>query len=378
MAKKSPHDAAPTITSVADAAGVSVATVSNVLNRKRGRTNEATRQRVIDAADRMGYRPDPRFRLMARHRTDGQPGTGQFGLLLPDSLTSRFLAERFHSRLFWALENEARAHRHHLVIGVIEAHEYLPLFVTDRQVDGAIVSGGVRPEVVRRVAELTPVVLVNAEVDGVDAPMIMPDEDASIEAALTHLRGLGHRRITYFDINETDPPSAHHLRRTEAFARLTAGDADTRQIALTCRDMPLRELAEQYLVAWRDQRHMPTALLCAADTYAIAFLEAAENLGIAVPETLSVIGIDDMWWGEHTRPRLTSIAQPLEAMGAHAIRTLMNMSNHDDPPTASRQTFPIELVERASTGPCPPCEVEAATSASTASAQVKSLSHAHS
>ena len=87
--------------------------------------------------------------------------------------------------------------------------------------------------------------------------------------------------------------------------------------------------------------------MCGSDGYALAFLKAAEDLGVKVPEQLSVIGTDDTVMSSHSRPTLTTIRQPLEAMGAAAVRILIDQIS-GMPAVKSVQRFDVELVQRES------------------------------
>lgn len=343
-----------TLTAVAQAAGVSVATASRALN---GSTLLAaqTRERVRQIAEQMGYTPNPRFRAMGRAGGNTRPSTGNLGLLLPAAGAVEFATNPYYSRLFWAIQGAARENDLQVLVSDFDPtgdDSYLPRFVQDAAVDGTLVTASLDASLIRRIENVMPVVMVNALVEGLPIPCIMPNERAAIELSLNYLHGkLGHQRITFFDIH--DDRSPHHEGRTRAFSEI-ATFPGARSVVLNGRTKSLEETVLDHLRQWRDEGQLPTALLCAADVYALAFLQAAETLGIAVPDEMSILGIDDTVACEQVRPRLTSIRQPLEAMGAAAVRLLIDRIKRRagaDAACRSTHLFDVELVVRDSCSP---------------------------
>ncbi len=349
-----------TLSHVAKKAGFSLATVSRVLNHG-GPASDETRRRILEVAKQQGYVPDPRFRLMGRRRESQAYRTGNIGVVLGQVWSpSGFVSSSFAGRLFWSLESEATKHGRNLILSTYGASndQYVPRFVRDLHVDGVIVAERLTAGVVQRIAAIRPVVLVNIEEEDVPTTSFMPNEAASVRKALAYLSSLGHRRIAFFFIDDRNPPCLHHHRRREEFFALTQAEPGRFSPILAVlprRGQNLVETAMNQLRAWTDSGQMPTALLCAADTYAIAFLEAAEKMGIRVPGDLSVMGVDDIEAGRYVRPKLTTMRHPLEAMGQAAIQAILQRidASDDETPVKTVQLFDVDLIERESCGPCP-------------------------
>lgn len=346
-----------TLTQVAKQAKVSIATVSQVLNRKDNlRVAEQTRQRILQVADQMGYRPDPRYRLMGRQRTSSKPDLGQIGFLVPVTGQGRFVSEQYYMRLFGSMLAEAQLHSQSISIIPIASDDYLPRAVMDHQIDAAIVSETVSHSMVLRIAEQIPTVLVNIHHPELPISAVTADEAGASVLAMNHLRELGHRQIVFFYI--ADNFCWHHKTRCQSFEKIVTQSGGyftgSRAVVLSNRDKSLFDVACEQLKQWQTENKMPTAIVCAADCYAIAFLEAAEHIGIRVPDQLSVIGMNDIQWCEHTRPRLTSIRQPMDLMGQAAVKYVNEQIQKQKKDTTSfHQQYPITLCIRQSTGAVP-------------------------
>lgn len=347
------RDSSPaSLAKVARKAKVSIATASRALNGS-SLTVTKTRERVLEAARDLNYKTNRRFRLMGKSHGKQASATGNLGILLPTLHEATFAADPYYGRLFWSMEHAARQYHRHVLISRLspENPAYLPDIVADAKVDGVLMADRCEPETIKRIQALVPAVLVNALPDGADISVVMPDEASGMVKALDYLRELGHRRIYYFDIQES--PSHHHTERLETFVRhcQQLSLAESRSIVLQQRDKSMLETVGEQLEAWRSAGQFPTAVVCGADVYAFAFLEAAQELSIRVPDDLSVIGADDTLPCEYMRPRLTSIRQPFEAMGRAAVRMLMEEIEHKEL-ARSVQRFDVELIERKSCSKC--------------------------
>lgn len=348
------------LTEVARRAQVSIATASRVLNGKSA-TAVATRERVLEVAKELGYIPDPRFRLMGRSRGRGGGRTKTIGLLasIKTLTAAQFEFNPYYARLFLSIERAAREKQNHTLVSMVTqgADDYLPDFVADGKVDGVIIASYCADDVIDRVHKQVPVVVVNYPApERLNVSSLMPDEAVGIRLAMEYLYEIGHRRIYYFGINDSVPPSRHHAERAQAFEEYVAhrGLAQSKPVILGGRSKSLNETCADQLRAWAATGEMPTALVCAFDGFAFAFLEAAEQLGISVPGRLSVIGADDLMLAAHTRPKLTSIRQPFEVMGAEAVRILLDeIEGRDGMPSRTVQRLGVSLVKRDSCGPVP-------------------------
>ncbi len=342
----------PSITAVARQAGVSISTASQVLGGSKLFAPE-TVTRVRQIAEEMGYVPDPRYRAMGQAGKRGKRRTGSLGLLLPGDSSAIYAVDPYHARMFWSIEAAARKANYHMTVSTIgtEDMEYLPDFVSDLRVDGVLMASFHNPPLAMRISTLVPVVLVSTHVESAAISSVAPDEVSTIRQALDYLVNLGHKRITFFDVH--DSYNWHHQARTQAFEAMAMSGPGkmplARSVVLTERTRPLLDIATELLLEWQAQGQMPTALLCAADIYALEFMKAAEKTGIKVPQQLSLLGIDDTSPCVHTSPTLTSVRQPMEAMGRAAVQLLLQrIASPDDPATCVSQQLNVELKIRES------------------------------
>jgi LacI family transcriptional regulator len=317
-----------TLKEVAKAAGVSTATASHVLNGTKAATPEV-RQRVLDAIARLEYRPNPH----ARSLRTGASRT--LGLVVPD------LTNPFFPALVQAVESTARAEGYALI--VMDAGNDARLEAEALTLMGSYgVAGVVWVPVDGRSACAWPfpIVTVDRPMPGCDA--IIADHAAGGALVARHAIELGHRRVGLLS-GPLGLPSAA-LRRA-GFLEAGAG---------------LLELAWEHEVPFSSD--LPdgvstrlaalecSLVACVNDAIAVGVLRALRAAGVVVPEGMSVIGFDDVPWAAFVEPALTTVRQPLAALGSGAVEMLQGRI--DDPRRARQQrTLPVELVQRRSAAP---------------------------
>ncbi|MFI5837201.1 LacI family DNA-binding transcriptional regulator [Micromonospora sp. NPDC051300] len=327
---------------IAKQAGVSLATVSNVVNGYRP-VGESTRQRVQRAIDELGYSPN----LSARHLRRGR--TGLIALAIPE-LTNPYFAEladvamREAADLGYTLLMENTAGD--------RAEELTLLDGAQRHIiDGLILSPVAigREEVVGRRAQL-PLVLIGEGVYDVPYDHIAIDNVAASRTATAHLVGLGRRRIAFVGAPPGDDRQSAHLRiRGYREALAAAGlPFDQRLVAPTEQfGRADGERAMRHLLSLDDP---PDAVLGYNDLTAIGALRALTRARVNVPADVVVAGIDDIEEGRFSNPTLTTIAPDKREIGRLAVRRLVaRIEGEAGPPTHMQPAF--HLVERESTGP---------------------------
>jgi len=319
---------------VAKKVGVSEATVSRVLNGKPG-ISDATRAAVLTALDVLGYeRPTKlrgeRARLVGLVLPElGNPIFPAFAEVVAGALANRGFTPVLCTRT---------------AEGVSEA-DYVDMLL-DQHVSGVIFAGGLYAQgdadhdhYHRLQERRLPAVLVNAAIDGINFPIVSADDAVAVRQAYLHLRSLGHERIGLVLGPEDHAPSA---RKFEAFSALSAS---TVEVERTLFSMEGGQAAAARLV-----RRGITGIICASDVLALGSIRAARRAGFAVPGDVSVIGYDDSMFMACTDPPLTTIRQPIEAMGQAAVSLLVNQVGGNDVP-AEELFFDTELVVRGSTAP---------------------------
>ncbi|MBB3728017.1 LacI family DNA-binding transcriptional regulator [Nonomuraea dietziae] len=317
---------------VAKKVGVSEATVSRVLNGKPG-VSEATREAVLTALDVLGYERPTQLRGDRARLV---------GLVLPELQNPIFPA--FAEVVGGALAQQGFTSVlcTRTVGGVSEA-DYVELLL-QQQVSGVVFAGGLYAQADAShdhyeliLERKLPTVLVNAAVEHLGFPQVSSDDAVAAEMAVGHLRALGHERVGMVLGPKDHMPSR---RKLEAFLSLGC-DADLVEYTMF-------SLEGGHAAATRLVRKGATGVICASDMLALGTIRAARRAGLKVPDDLSVIGYDDSALMTCTDPPLTTVRQPIDAMGRAAVDLLVALIDKAVVP-ADELLFEPELVVRAST-----------------------------
>ncbi len=302
---------------VAKAAGVSVTTVSHVLNETpHVRVNPETRQRVQDVAARLNYRPN---RLARGLRTRS---SGMIGLLTEEIATTPHAGRII-------LGAQEAASRHNLTLAIInsalmadaeERREDVNALL-DRHVDG-ILYATVYHDVVSPPAELrtVPAVLIGARDRAGRVPSVVPDEQQGAHDAVLTLAAAGHRRIAFAG-NADDVPATRGRRAGYLTGMEAAGLAVEPELMADAEtEAPGGHEAASRLL---EAAHRPTAIFCYNDRMAMGVYRALNDRRLRIPQDISVIGFDDQQpIASGLFPGLTTVALPHYEMGAWAVDSL--------------------------------------------------------
>lgn len=330
-----------TIIDVAKAAGVHPSTVSRVLNGS-GELNllPATRQRVVAAAARLGYRPSALARSLRLKRTF------TLGMLVPNIDNPLF------PPIIKGVENTARARGYNLILCNTEnsserEDEYLRV-LRERQVDGVLIASSFMGDAT--IAELRrdhfPFVLVNRGSRNVDDLAVLVDNDTGIAEAVAHLVELGHRRIGIVAGPQTTMTGQQRLAAAKAALRAHGIRVDPALVSVAegfSQESGYR--AGRRLVFGAEP---PTAMLCANDLVALGALRAIREAGLQCPGEISLVGFNDISLAELLDPPLTTIHIEQNEMGARAAELIIaQVEGHKI--DSRRVTMPSHLVVRRST-----------------------------
>ena len=325
---------AVTMREVARQAGVSVATVSRVLNAS-GPVGDDTRRRILQTAGRLRYVPNGTARTLKATTTE------TVGVVLPD------LYGDFYSELIRGVEGAARSARHHTLLA--SAHDgpgelVAALRTLVGRVDGLVVmSPDVEGGVLRaNLPAGLPVVVLGGAVDGHGSVTI--DDAAGAEAMTRHLVGLGHRRVA---LVSGPPGNADAQARRAGYDRALAEAGAHPALVLDGDFTEASGYAAAQAFLALDPR--PTALFCANDAMAIGALRALREAGLDVPGDVALAGFDDVPVARYVTPALTTVHVPIDAMGTHAVEAVLAAVNVPGaaPPVV---TLPTRLVVRESCG----------------------------
>jgi LacI family transcriptional regulator len=336
---------AVSIKDVAKHAGVSVGTVSNVINRP-DRVSEQTRTKVQATIEQLGFvRSEPARQLrVGRSRV--------FAMLVLD------LADPFFAQVARGAAREARSERMGVMLcdsanDPIEEAEYLALFV-EQQVRGVLVTPadptGANLAVLRR--RRIPYVLVDRSAPVEHGCSVSVDDVAGGRLATEHLLAQGHRSLTY--ISGPMHMAQCRDRRTGALAALAAHGVP--EDALTHLEAPRLDIAAGREAGIRllQLSRPPTAVFCANDLLALGVSQAVFAAGIPVPERLSIVGYGDIDFAASAAVSLTSVRQPTEQIGRMAAKLLMDETGTDaERHVHQRVVLEPELVVRASSTVAP-------------------------
>ncbi|MGN6523017.1 MAG: LacI family DNA-binding transcriptional regulator [Actinomycetes bacterium] len=328
---------------IAAHAGVSEATVSRVLNNKPG-VSTSTRQAVLTALDVLGYERPSKLR---------ERSAGLVGLVVPELENPIFPA------FAQVIETVLAQHGYTPVLctqtpGGVSEDEYVEMLL-DRGVSGIIFVSGLHADTAANPARYhrlrdrrLPIVLVNGYVQGVDAPFISNDDVTSMELAINHLVGLGHRRIGLALGPRRYLPVIRKIQGFKQSMGLLAGVDDAEEL-IECSLFSVEggHAATNVLLD-----RGATAVVCGSDLMALGAVRAVRDRGLSVPLDVSVVGYDDSLLIGFTDPPLTTVRQSVMAMGQAAVRALIDEIAGVPAPRAEF-VFRPELVVRGSTGPAP-------------------------
>jgi LacI family transcriptional regulator len=336
---------ASTIFDVAALAGVSKSTVSNVL-RGTGRVSDDTREIVLDAIERLDYRPNTLARQFVRQRTT------ILGVVVGD------LENPFNASLAKLIERNAAGRGYSTMFCDVEGDDGHSLagmrLLLDQRVAGIILLshyGRSRDLEATLTAENLPVVFVSEREEWGDSVCI--DESGGAVMAVEHLIETGHRDIAYLTIPVLE-------RRTDS-ARYRGYKAALRKAKLPTRP-PFRWDPASGTVRIGHERtqlrqiledpRRPTAFFASNDLGAVDLLEACDSAGLRVPEDVSIVGFDNVSWAGLKRIGLTTVAQPFLDLAQIGVDLVL--ARVEGATSAPRHvTIPPELVVRSSTGAPP-------------------------
>lgn len=308
-----------TIYDVAREANVSMATVSRVVNGNPN-VKPSTRKKVLEAIERLGYRPNAVARGLASKKTT------TVGVIIPD-ISSIFFAE-----LARGIEDIATMYKYNIILSNSDQNKEKELHLLNtmlaKQVDGILFMGGnITEEHVNEFQKSdVPIVLAATIEENHLIPSVNIDYEQAAFEAVTHLLEKGHTRVAYITGPANDPINTKKLagyrRALEAYG--IAYD----EALIVEGDYSYDSGIEAYeKIAELEEK--PTAVFAGTDEMALGIIHGAQDHGVHVPEQLEVIGFDNTRLATMVRPRLTTVVQPMYDIGAVAMRLLTKYMNKE-------------------------------------------------
>ena len=326
----------PRLEDVAAAVGLSTASVSLVLRNAPGPSAQ-TRQRVLDAANRLGYRPDRAASLLARRRSR------MIGVLMDVRST-------FHAAMVEDIHDAADEHGYDLVLSTIDPQPGRA--ARDRDAGRLPLRGAgaarTRRRSDQRLAELDrqlPVVAVGRRIPSGGVDVVRVADDEGVGQVVAHLTGLGHREISYVDGGRAS--IAADRRRGYERAMRRAGLTDHVRVVPGDHTEEAGSRAARELLAGAA---LPTAVVTYNDHCAVGLLDVFSRAGVDVPGTISVVGYDDSPLSRLAHVNLTTVSQNTRLLTEHAVAAVVERL--DGGRTEHREVvLPPVLIVRGTTAP---------------------------
>ncbi|MCL5425449.1 MAG: substrate-binding domain-containing protein [Gammaproteobacteria bacterium] len=328
-----------TILEVAHLAGASKTSVSRYFGDERARLSPALQTRIAKAAHTLGYQPNQ----MARGLKGGR--SKLVGMLVAD------IRNPFSVAITHGVEQACRQHGYSLLVGNTDNNpeqerQHLALLGA-YQVEGLVINAAGSPErqLHTFIHQGTPIVLLDREIDHVNAAVVGLDNHQAIDMALDHLAAQGYQAILY--VSETPEQSSTRQLR---LARFNKGAAQRGLSHSTLLLTPSNDAATlkglDHFVASR--QHLHCAVLCGNGTATLAVTRLFQQLGLPLGK-IGLLGIDELDWCSLVLPGITTLAQPTDAIGQTAIHCLMHQIAPHTTPMPTQLSFAPTLIKRGST-----------------------------
>lgn len=310
-----------TIYDVAREANVSMATVSRVVNGNPN-VKPATRKKVNEVIERLGYRPNAVARGLASKKTT------TVGVIIPD------ISSIFYAELARGIEDIATMYKYNIILSNSDANQekesHLIQTMLGKQVDGVVfMSSNITDEHIEELQKSpVPVVLAGTVEDTEQIPSVNIDYKQAVQDAVAFFRENGHERIAVVTGPATDAITMKKILPGYREALDAAG--------LSFNENYVVETDSSYdsgieaLNQLADLSERPTAIYVCSDEAALGIIHAADDRGIKIPKELEVISSDNTRLSLMVRPRLSTIVQPLYDIGAVSMRLLTKLMNKEE------------------------------------------------
>ena len=332
------------ITDVAQRAGVSISTVSRVLNNSDYPIRPETRQKVLEAIEELRFRPNDVARSLLLKQTH------TIGLIVPD------ISNPYYPELSLGVEATASEHGYAVIFCNTsrrpEKVEYYLDVLLQKRADGIIIAGGGTDLTQISQGTLrsdTKIALVGKH--HLPFPSVQVDNFGAAREITSHLLNLGHRHIAFI----SGPPNLTSVQdRLAGYKASLEERGISEDNRLICEGDFGAESGYSATLSLLRGEPTPTAIFAANDRMAISAMAAAADVGLRVPNDLTVVGFDDIITASLVRPSLTTVALPAYEIGASAMRLMLRLLEGEECPKTV--WLPTQLVIRQSSGPPPRAE----------------------
>ncbi|WP_342490839.1 catabolite control protein A [Bacillus sp. FSL R5-0422] len=309
-----------TIYDVAREANVSMATVSRVVNGNPN-VKPTTRKKVLEAIDRLGYRPNAVARGLASKKTT------TVGVIIPD------ISSIFYSELARGIEDIATMYKYNIILSNSDQNTDKELHLLNtmlgKQVDGIVFMGGNITDVLVEEFKRSPVpiVLAASVEEQAQTPSVNINYEQAIYDSVQLLVEKGHKRIAFVSGPMSEPINS--MRKLAGYKRALEEAGIAFDDALVAEGDYSYDSGIESLAHLLEQSDNPTAVIAATDEMALGVIHGAQDRGVSIPEDLEVIGFDNTRLSLMVRPQLTTVVQPTYDIGAVAMRLLTKLMNKE-------------------------------------------------
>lgn len=336
----------PTIKDVAKRAGVSIATVSFVINKKKSISIE-TKNRVLKAIKALDYHPSS----SAIDLVSGK--TGNIGFILTDDHFLR--TEPFYTRIFLGAEFEARNEGYYIILTSIRPdfndQDPLPRFILNKSVDGVIIAGKIPSSLIKRISSYgLPTVYIDYVPPTNCCSLVLIDNIQGGLIATNHLISLGHKNIAFIGGDIKHPSLSDRLNGYKQ-ALNNANIPIRNNLIIIDAKYPDRQNGYDSAKKLFTKNKNITAVFAGNDAMGIGILHYLKENGYRVPDDVSLIGFDDVESDLMLTPPLSTIRVPKIEMGSEALK-LMASTIKNKKTLNKKILVPVELIKRESTSFC--------------------------
>jgi LacI family transcriptional regulator len=328
-----------TIYDVAREAGVSMATVSRVMNGNPN-VKPATRQKVLNAMEMLEYRPNAVARGLASKKTT------TVGVIIPD------ISRTFFAELARGIEDIATMYRYNIILSSSDQNEQKELDLFDtllgKQVDGIVYMGGeITEKHISAFNHAVPVVLAATIDKSNTVPSVNINYEEAVYEAISHFIATGHERIAFVNGQIEDPINKEKLlgyRRALNEHKI----AFSEELIVTGDYTYNSGMEAMQAFIAKGKESLPSAIFVSTDEMALGVIHSAQDNGLEVPKDIEVCGFDNTRLAEMVRPTLSTVVQPMYDIGAVAMRLLTKLMNKEE---IDQQTvvLPHQILYRQST-----------------------------
>lgn len=325
-----------TIKDIARIANVSYATVSRALNNHKD-VNEQTKQKILKICKEVGYSPNAIARGLVKQNTY------TIGLLVPD------ITNPYYPEVARGVEDEASKENYNVFLcntnwDMMKEVDYFNLLIAKR-VEGIIIApvSDDTMKFVDKFNDRLPIIFLGTRVEGDKYNYIVIDNIKGGEMITEYLISLGHRKIAFIGGMQGSSTFVDRVSGYKNALKKHNIEIDEKMIFTSGYR---KKDGSNTLRAMVKESNMPTAIFAISDLVALGVIEAAEEMGLSIPDDISLVGFDDIPYASLPKIRLTTVSQPKDNIGRESVRILLEKLESKDIHTGLQRIVQPELVIR--------------------------------